>query len=231
MAAKVTFDSATKIITVTQAPDVDGFVDLDVKADLYSDGKEEWLADATLNKFRFFMQAIGGQEKPGGYVGTTFFLKYGWKLRPYEASHTLRISGNLYTDDGSSPVVPTVGAYTVLAQVDVSAIVEAVSAAADIKAQADQALLDYDGPTRAEATADKNEVIAAVPAALESTAGDVRRIRRHQTNRLETDPLTGVVTLYDDDGATPLETADLFEDVAGAQPYRGSGAERRDGFS
>lgn len=60
---------------------------------------------------------------------------------------------------------------------------------------------------------------------------EIRRTRKHQTNKLVTDPTTGVATLYDDDGATPLETSDMFEDVAGTQPYRGQGAERRDPFS
>jgi hypothetical protein len=65
----------------------------------------------------------------------------------------------------------------------------------------------------------------------QTLSAETARIRKHQTNRLETDPVTGVATLYEDDGVTPLETSDMFEDVAGAQPYRGRGAERRDGFS
>jgi hypothetical protein len=60
---------------------------------------------------------------------------------------------------------------------------------------------------------------------------DITRTRRHQTNRFETDPDTGVATIYDDDGVTPLETSDMYEDIAGAQTYRGRGAERRDPFS
>ena len=50
-------------------------------------------------------------------------------------------------------------------------------------------------------------------------------------NRTETDPDTGVMTVFDDDGVTVLFTANLFEDVAGAQAYRGSGADRRDRLS
>lgn len=60
---------------------------------------------------------------------------------------------------------------------------------------------------------------------------DVRRTRKHQTNKLVTDPATGVATLYDDDGTTVLESGQLYEDAAGAQTYRGQGAERREGFS
>jgi hypothetical protein len=128
MAAKVSFDPVTKIITVTEPPDIEGFVDLDVKIDLYSDGKEDWKNDANLNKYRFFMRAVGGDALPGSkQLGSTFFLRYGWKIRPYEASHTLRISGNLYAEDGSTPILPTLGTYTVLVVSSVSSLVDSTS--------------------------------------------------------------------------------------------------------
>jgi hypothetical protein len=47
-------------------------------------------------------------------------------------------------------------------------------------------------------------------------------------NKMITNPSTGVCTIYDDDGTTVLLTGNIFEDVAGAQPYRGQGADRRD---
>lgn len=47
-------------------------------------------------------------------------------------------------------------------------------------------------------------------------------------NKTVTDPATGVVTVYDDDGVTPLYTADLWENAAGTQGYRGQGADRRE---
>jgi len=52
-------------------------------------------------------------------------------------------------------------------------------------------------------------------------------IRKLLQNRLETNPATGKMTLYDDDDSSVLLETDVFEDVAGAQPYRGQGAERR----
>ena len=42
MGQKVTFYPVTQIIQVDIAP-VDGVIDLDVKVDLYSDGKEDWI--------------------------------------------------------------------------------------------------------------------------------------------------------------------------------------------
>ena len=51
------------------------------------------------------------------------------------------------------------------------------------------------------------------------------------TNKTVTDPTAGTITIYDDDGTTPLLTAALFEDVAGSQAYRGQGADRRDRYA
>lgn len=53
------------------------------------------------------------------------------------------------------------------------------------------------------------------------------RIEKILRNKITTNPTTGVMTIHDDDG-TPLLTAQLYEDVAGAQTYRGRGAERRE---
>jgi hypothetical protein len=59
---------------------------------------------------------------------------------------------------------------------------------------------------------------------------DVSVTRKILANRMETDPDTGVLTIYDDDGSV-LITASIFEDVAGVQAYRGQGAERRNKLS
>jgi hypothetical protein len=60
---------------------------------------------------------------------------------------------------------------------------------------------------------------------------DARRltlIEKIQRNRLETDPTAGTLTIYDDDGVTPLVTANIYEDVAATQPYQGQGVDRRE---
>jgi len=53
-------------------------------------------------------------------------------------------------------------------------------------------------------------------------------LEKIQKNRLETNPTTGVITIYDDDDVTPLITANIYEDIAATQPYRGQGVDRRD---
>lgn len=80
-------------------------------------------------------------------------------------------------------------------------------------------------------TGDISTVLAAIPSALATATAtrtelDVElKILR---NKMITNPSTGTLTVYDDDGTTPLVSADIFEDAAGTQPYRGTGAERRE---
>ena len=47
-------------------------------------------------------------------------------------------------------------------------------------------------------------------------------------NKTVTNPNTGVMTVYADDGTTPLLTAQLYENIDGSINYRGQGAERRE---
>jgi hypothetical protein len=130
MGEKVTFHPATKIIQIDIAPVLEGddwVVDIDAKIDLYSDGKEDWLVDSDLNKLKFAMASSGGDAKPGGELGATFFMEHNWKIRPYEGDHWLRIDGNLFARDGSNPFVKTIGDYNVVITQNVSDIVEVVS--------------------------------------------------------------------------------------------------------
>ena len=67
-----------------------------------------------MNKFKFPLLAIGGQSIGGGRVISPYImLRYGWKVRPQEADHTLTVAGNLITDDESSPFTSVLGDYQV----------------------------------------------------------------------------------------------------------------------
>lgn len=61
-----------------------------------------------------------------------------------------------------------------------------------------------------------------------SAAADLLTIKRFHLNKLHTDPITGKIQLFSDDGLTVIFEGFLFEDIAGLIPYRGKGAERRD---
>ncbi len=47
-------------------------------------------------------------------------------------------------------------------------------------------------------------------------------------NKTVTDPSTGLMTVYDVDGVTPLLTAQIFEDAEANTLYRGQGVKRRE---
>lgn len=121
---KVSFNGSTKIMSVTEAP-VGSANSIDVKIDLYSDWKE-WVLTSDNAKYEQAMRAVGGDPLPGSKaLGDTYFLMNGWKIRPYEASHTMTVNGNLYCEDGTSPYIPTVGTYNVMV---ISAVSQLVSA-------------------------------------------------------------------------------------------------------
>lgn len=63
---------------------------------------------------------------------------------------------------------------------------------------------------------------------IERANGPLDTTRKVLVNRTDTNSTTGVMTVYDDDDSTSLLTANLYEDIAGTQAYRGQGAERRD---
>jgi len=109
MAAKLTYDTSAKLFILNS-----GVTSLDVKVDLYSDAKEDWKDNATLNKLKFPIVAVGGQDIGGGQtISPYYILRYGWKIRPHEADHELVVTGNVITDDASDPFVNTVGSYNV----------------------------------------------------------------------------------------------------------------------
>ena len=121
MANKVLFDPITKIIEVTEAP-VSGTVSIDFKIDVYSDGKEDWVTNPTLNKIKFPIRSVGGDSiSDTKGLGATFFLLYGWQIRPYSADHKLLINGNIYTDPaGGNVFLPASGSYSVTIETTVS---------------------------------------------------------------------------------------------------------------
>lgn len=187
MGAKVTFDPVDRHIHVTVAP-VDGVITLNIKTDLYSDGKEDWLVTPELQKMKFPIRPIGGDLIPGGVIGDTYVIEGGWTIAPYEADHELILDGNVFAQAGEL-VDDTAGAYRVRVTSKVSTLVE----------------------VRTD----------------ESAAANMALLRKIMTNKLVTDPVTGFLTIYDDDDTTVLKQWDIFEDVAETQRYQGQGIEVR----
>lgn len=58
-------------------------------------------------------------------------------------------------------------------------------------------------------------------------AEQVDLLHSFERNKLVTNPVSGELVIYEADGTTPLLRAELFEDVAETQRYRGRGVEVR----
>ena len=117
----VTFNGVSKLIIADT-----GTTEL-TTIEIYSAWKE-WVLLSDNSKYEQAFTGLGGDPLPGArYLGTTLFLENGWKIRPQEADHVLTISGNLYSRDGTSAFVSTLGSYNVLINLSTSNIVDTVA--------------------------------------------------------------------------------------------------------
>lgn len=132
----VTFDGANRVIVVDF-----GTTSINLKT-LYSDWKE-WAKENDNVKHAIAFSSIGGDQLATGlYLGSTFFLENGWKIRPHEASHVLVVDGNLYSRDGSSPFVQTLGSHNVTIQTRTSNLIDTVATAGSSPTDNAAAVLD-----------------------------------------------------------------------------------------
>ena len=117
-----TFDGPNKRITCGN-----GVVSFSA-GEVYSRWKQ-WTADGDHAKYvEAFGGSVGGESLGGGvYVGSYYFIKNGWVIRPHEANHTLVVSGNLYpVPDTASIFTSTVGSYTILVSMRTSSLTQQV---------------------------------------------------------------------------------------------------------
>jgi len=103
----VTFDGPNKLIICDA-----GTTSLNVKA-MYSMWKE-WMLLSDNSKYAQAFRVVGGDPTIGNNIITPyFFLLNGWKIRPQEANHTLKVDGILLTDDSSEAFTDTIGTYRI----------------------------------------------------------------------------------------------------------------------
>ena len=138
-----------------------------------------------------------------------------------ESSHNLTITGNLFVEGGGVPVVNTLGSFQVNVNYTVPVQAQALSTsggggatAAEIWSHPARTLTDYSG-----VWSDSQAVT------LQAKVDVAQAILRNKTI---TNPSTGVMTVFADDGVTPLLNAQLYETQFTTQPYRGQGASRRE---
>jgi hypothetical protein len=106
----VFFDGPNKLVRLSN-----GAGTIVVKEDIYSPWKE-WALIADNLKYFAALRSTGGDPLPGEgeFLGSTFFLINGWKLRLVD---DVIIDGNLFTEDGSSPYTTTGDVYVATAKV------------------------------------------------------------------------------------------------------------------
>jgi hypothetical protein len=118
----VTFDGANKLIIVNP-----GVTTLTFASDVYSNWKE-WVSHKGNRNWLPAIDVIGGNPLPGGdRLGTTFFLKNGWRMRTWEGDHRLKLIGNVYTDTGDNLFVNTLNPHNIEITLTVSSLSVAVA--------------------------------------------------------------------------------------------------------
>lgn len=71
---------------------------------------------------------VGGIDLgDGAFIPPYFFLRNGWRVRPMESTHVLKITGNLVVEGGGDPVVPTLGAFNVSTQYTVPVAAQGIA--------------------------------------------------------------------------------------------------------
>jgi hypothetical protein len=126
---KIEINTSTKIISIIEVPigSPNGQIDINVAVDLYSDLKEAWQANVVLRTMRLPMRSVGGDPLPVDSLGATYFLNSEWKIRVYNGDHRLVVTGNLYSEDGTSVFLPSIDPHNVFVESTVSNIVDRVS--------------------------------------------------------------------------------------------------------
>jgi len=86
----------------------------------------DWSVLSDNLKYGVGMTQIGGEAPIALYV----FLELGWRIRPVEADGITTISGNLLVAEGGSPIVPTVGTFQTLVNMETPIAAVAIDAGA-----------------------------------------------------------------------------------------------------
>lgn len=203
----------------------------------------DWVATSDNSKYPIALSQIGGDEiSAGKYLGVTFFLENGWKIRPYEGNHTLTITGNIFSRDGSSPVAHTIGDYNVTVNMSTSNLVDTIATSGGggsslTAAEIATAVWDRMNAlhmntgsfgeviSMVKATGDTNfSQLVDVNAKLDAATLVIQTLLKYENNRTRIDQTAKTMTVYDTDGTTILKVFDL-KDFAG-QPSITQVAER-----
>jgi len=118
----ISIDPDTRIIDLLTAP-VGGLVTLDMREDIYSEAKEDWIATPSLRKLRFPLRDPITVFVKGVWVGPFVFVdnESGWRIRPYDADHELTINGDFLASDETIPLFLPRSGRTIIGTIVLSA--------------------------------------------------------------------------------------------------------------
>ena len=215
---KFYIDEALKYIVISPTA-----TELDIKIDIYSDLKE-WFTLYTNAKYPFPIRTIGGDDIGGGQTaGDMYFLINGYRV-VYDPTK-VKVNGILFSDNFDTPWL-NVGTLQPVYPATVSSL--ALSVAPDLSGLD---LSEIAVPTASENASAVRSELSAELAEISATNTNVTTVKKILKNRTETNPVTGVMTVYDDDGISVLFTANIWENIAATDPYAGNAVNRRDALA
>lgn len=119
----VTFDGPNKLMILST-----GTTAVNVAQDLYTPWMDWLAADTSRARFLPAFSVSGGNPTIGSeYEGTTFFVLNGWRIRPQEADHYLKVTGNIVGEGDAEIIAPTLGGYTVTVTLRFSSLVQGIA--------------------------------------------------------------------------------------------------------
>jgi hypothetical protein len=219
----ISFDGASKVITLDTA------LSFTVQQ-LYKAG-EDWSVLPGNMQYLEPLESAGNILLSGGIkTDIIVLLVNGWKMKPsgYAPGTLLSITGTLVVEGGGAyAIAPTVGSpVTWFVQAATAGTIVTVTSGSGLSvaehdqlmAVATQASVNLIPTTPAPTAAQITSAVWANP--------DAVKMRKIATNKKITDPITGIMTVYEDGSAAVAFTAQLWEDAAGTIKYRGQGFER-----
>lgn len=146
-----------------------------------------------------------GKESLGGgkQVGLTLTLINDWRLHFGDYA-------------GPDIIVKTVSGGNLLAQNQYQNVPVAPSTFTTVVIAQDTSASTVEVPT------------SGLTASESAQLAEIIVLKKLMRNKMITDPNTGVITVFDDDGTSVLLQANIYEDAAAATAYRGRGMERRE---
>lgn len=228
---KVTIDGPNKLILVNY-----GVTELDWRGDVYSAWKrwEQFINHQENMGFVQAMRSTGGDyitQDGLRRVGATYFLMNGWRLRTWSGSHRLIINGNVYTEEGEPIYVQHIGNYGVVIEQTLSSLVDTVYIDGSepvepvvVPTAMEIAAAVWNKMTAAhltagtfgnmvntiKATGDLNFAqIAVANTKLDTVTALIETLMKYEMNRTKIDQTAKTLTVYDNDGITPIRVFDL----------------------